>query len=271
MTELVFAPDARLEGITVSAVGLAVTDPSLSYEAFERAVGAAGRTGDTARWWLGDLLLFGEARYGEQYAQALEAARLSERQLNRYRWVCERVARSRRRENLPFSYHEEVAALDPSGQESLLSRAEAERWPREQLREAVRDARALAGAPQRTPAAAAPPQEVLPTSSPSSGAVIDAARGLSTVREVLVLAGGHLEDGFGAADLAERLPRALRALDEAGATIRHAAASTGGASLVDVARRVVSVAVKQTALADPAYIVPADALEELASLVADDD
>ena len=251
-------------GIEVSSVGLSVTDPSLTFEAFERALGAAGGLGDTARWWLGDLLLFGDSRYGEKAAQAFHAARLSERQLGRYRYVAERVARSRRRENLPFSYHEEVAPLAPGEQELLLVRAEENRWPRETLREAVRDARARAGIPPRSNGALAerPHQEVL-----DAPATVDAARNLSAVREALILADGHLQDGHGAADLAERLPRAMRALDEAGATLRRAAEESSRPSLLDAARRVVQAGVKQQALADPAYIVPAAAFEALAALV----
>jgi hypothetical protein len=255
MTELAIPELAA--GVEVSATHLTITDPSLTYEDFEALVARAALMGDSARWWLGDLLLFGEARYGELYTQVIEAARLSERQLTEYRYVCERVARSRRRGNLPFSYHREVAPLGPEEQEALLSRADEERWPREQLREAVRDARAVVAS--RPPSR--PRQQVL-----DAPAVVDAARNLSTVKEALILTQGHLQDGHGRNDLAERLPRAMRAVEEAGATLRKAAQMP---TLLDAARALVRSAVKQTGLADPAYIVPAKAIEELAALVAE--
>jgi hypothetical protein len=237
----------------MTAIAL-ILDPTLSFERFESLIAAAGGLGDAARWILGDLVLFSEARYGERHAQAIEASRLSERQLNRYRWVCERVARSRRRENLPFSYHEEVAPLEPATQEKLLALAEDERWSREQLREAVRDVRASNGTPPKTPPAR---QEVL------DAPAVDAAAGLVAVRETLTLLNRELD---GDAAEAIGLPRAMRALDVADAAVKRTipARAPERPPMLEAARRVVGNAT----LSGGFYMVEQPVFQEFAAAVA---
>ncbi len=94
---------------------------------------------EAVRWWLGDLLRYGEHRYGEKYSQALEATGLSYGSLADCVWVADRFAEvSRRREGLGWSHHREVAALDPADADALLDAAEAGDWSARDLRKAVR-------------------------------------------------------------------------------------------------------------------------------------
>ena len=46
------------------------------------------------------------------------------------KWVAHKFEISRRRENLSFSHHAEVTALEPAEQDDWLDRAEAEKWAR---------------------------------------------------------------------------------------------------------------------------------------------
>jgi hypothetical protein len=240
-TDGLLAP-LNISGVTASPVGLAINDPSLPFEDFEMIFRRAAALGDAARWLLGDILLFGRGKYGEAYAQLLGDGTISERQLNRYRYVCERVARSRRRKNLSFSHHEEVAPLEPAQQERLLARAAQERLSIADLREDVRDLRAVAGPPSR--------QTVLPAVGAQSA--VDAARGLGEARRTLERVSDVIDSDEGRE--AAGIPSALRGIDEASKAVRHLGRVL---PLRDAAVRLRDAAQKQTGLADPAYIVPA--------------
>lgn len=88
-------------------------------------------------WWIGDWLRFGESRWGERYAQAIEATGQSYQALADAKWVASRFEFSRRRENLSFSHHREVAALEPAAADHLLDEAVRDGLSRNELRAAV--------------------------------------------------------------------------------------------------------------------------------------
>jgi len=90
------------------------------------------------RWVVGDWLCYGEARWGDMYAQAIEATGLATQSLLNCKWVAQRVPASRRREELPWSHHAEVASLEPEEQEDWLSAAQEEGWTRAELRQAIK-------------------------------------------------------------------------------------------------------------------------------------
>lgn len=88
-------------------------------------------------WWIGDWLRYGERSYGEMYSQALDATDLSYQTLRDAKWVAESVELSRRRDNLSWSHHKEVAALDRAAQDELLDLADSEGMNRNKLRAEV--------------------------------------------------------------------------------------------------------------------------------------
>ncbi len=75
------------------------------------------------QWWIGDALRFGERRYGETYAQALEETDYEYGSLANMAYVAGKVEVSRRRENLSFAHHQVVAPLPPEEQERWLAEA----------------------------------------------------------------------------------------------------------------------------------------------------
>ena len=93
----------------VSTVGLDLP-PDLTFEQWS-GIGAALRgVNRSLQWWLGDWLRYGERRYGEMYAQAVEDTGKNYQTLANAKWVAERFADfSLRRENLSWSHHKEVA------------------------------------------------------------------------------------------------------------------------------------------------------------------
>ena len=94
-------------------------------------------------WAIGDWLLYGESRYGEAYAQAIQVTRLSYQTLANMRWVAGRIPPERRHPALSWSHHVEVAALDPDAQDYWLNRAEEEGMSRDELRQAIHGDAAL--------------------------------------------------------------------------------------------------------------------------------
>ena len=92
-------------------------------------------------WALGDWLLYGQARFGTRYRDAIAATGLDHQTLRNYAWVARSVSPSRRRDKLSFQHHAEVAALSEAEQELWLGRAERLRWSRNQLRRELAERR----------------------------------------------------------------------------------------------------------------------------------
>jgi hypothetical protein len=97
--------------------------PDLTYERWASIGATLLLTHRAVMFWIGDWLRYGEARYGEKYAQAIETTDFAYQTLRNAVWVCEHVEMSRRRDNLSFGHHDAIAALDPGQQDELLERA----------------------------------------------------------------------------------------------------------------------------------------------------
>jgi hypothetical protein len=98
----------------------------LTYEQWEYA-GLAFRTFHKAvEFAIGDWIRVGEARFGEMYSQAVDAADYEGKTFRNWVWVAGKIEMSRRRDNLRWSHHEAVAALPADQQDQFLDTAEAE-------------------------------------------------------------------------------------------------------------------------------------------------
>ena len=84
-------------------------------------------------FWIGDWIKFGERKWGERYAQAMEETPFAQQTLMNDVWVCSKFHSSRRREDLTFNHHAVVAALPPAEQDEWLDTAEREGWSSRQL------------------------------------------------------------------------------------------------------------------------------------------
>lgn len=93
------------------------------------------------QWWIGDWLLYGEHRWREKYAQAVQQFGKAEQTLMNYQFVAKAISPSRRRETVDFSTHAEVAGLDEEDQERILSKAAKEGSTRKQVRREAEKAR----------------------------------------------------------------------------------------------------------------------------------
>jgi len=117
--------------------GLTVTgDPT--FEEWENCGKFLKQAEKSVQFWIGDWLNYGEKHYGETYTQALDETDYEEKTLRNAKYVSSKIDLSRRRDNLSFSHHAEVAALPPDEQEYWLEKAEAEGLSRTDLRQAIK-------------------------------------------------------------------------------------------------------------------------------------
>ncbi|GIW95914.1 MAG: hypothetical protein KatS3mg110_3955 [Pirellulaceae bacterium] len=116
-------------------------------------------------WWIGDLLLAGDARFGEAFSQACQGW-VSGEQLQRYESIARRVPPENRRATLSWSAHAVVARLEPAKQREMLELAERNGWSSEELRLQVRAALGQRSVPARKkssgPSASAAPDQQMP-------------------------------------------------------------------------------------------------------------
>ena len=78
-------------------------------------------------WWIGDWLAFGERKFGEEAAQAVQQKTgYSQEAIRTAVWVSERIPSVSRETDLSWSHHKAVAALEPEQQTQLLEVAKTE-------------------------------------------------------------------------------------------------------------------------------------------------
>jgi len=133
-------PGSALElgAFRLTAVGLTVKGAP-SFDEWEKCGAWLKRVEGSVQWWLGDWLNYGEAKYGEKYSQALEATDAEQGTLENYSYVAQNIQISRRREDVSFSVHSEVARLPTAReQDRWLKRAAEEQWSVALLRNALR-------------------------------------------------------------------------------------------------------------------------------------
>jgi hypothetical protein len=146
-----------LEGATTTALTLPV---EMGYEEWRSTLLAVARIGKASQWWIGDALLHGENRFGEQFAQAASETGYSEESLRGFLWVASRIPPSVRRPTLSWSHHQVVAGCgDTEEAKDWLEIAERSTMSVRELREAIRGPAkpkavcGMAGCPMREEAA----------------------------------------------------------------------------------------------------------------------
>jgi len=132
--------DLDLSGATISPTALELP-AGMSFEDWADYGRRLSRVAEGVMWWLGDWWRYGEHRYGERAAQALDPETYAFQTFANAGYVARRFETSRRREVLSWSHHAEVAALEPDVGDELLGKAEVEDWSVRQLRGQVRELR----------------------------------------------------------------------------------------------------------------------------------
>jgi hypothetical protein len=100
-----------------------------------------GEIGRCSQWWLGDWIHYGNTKFGERYSRAVKLTGYDVQSLMNMVYVASRFEISRRREDLSWSHHATLAALDVHEQEYWLARAIADKLSVADLRVELRGAR----------------------------------------------------------------------------------------------------------------------------------
>jgi CYTH domain-containing protein len=93
-----------------------------------------GTIGRQSPWWVGDWVRYGNAKFGERYVRASRITGYDIQTLKNMAYVASRFDPSRRRDELSWSHHAEVAALPPEEQDRWLSRVQADHLSVKDLR-----------------------------------------------------------------------------------------------------------------------------------------
>jgi hypothetical protein len=113
-------------------------DPLLPFESWSAIGARIAVHANASAWWLGDWIIFGRMKYGRRYAEAISATGLDYQTLRNYACVARRFEPERRRPDLSFQHHAELAALPDALQDRWLAQAAAGRWSKAELRRRVR-------------------------------------------------------------------------------------------------------------------------------------
>lgn len=117
--------------------GLAVIGEP-TFEQWDKFGGFLSHAEGAVHWWIGDWLNYGERRWGEDHAQAVDQTGFSDDTIYHDKWVAEHVEVCRRRQTLSWSHHAQVAKLEPAEQDYWLDLAETNAWTRSELRSEMR-------------------------------------------------------------------------------------------------------------------------------------
>jgi hypothetical protein len=147
--------DAGKVGI-LSKVAWEPTEDNIDFRAWQLEGIRIGAIGRGSNWWIGDWLLYGNTRWGEQYAAARGIIGMDAKSLRNIRYVASRVEPAQRHEKLTWSHHAMLACMAPEEQDFWLGRAESDRLSVEdlriELRAAERNSHSRETPPQEAPA-----------------------------------------------------------------------------------------------------------------------
>jgi len=140
--------------VMLTRIGLHMPQ-DMTFEHWERTGAQLSGIVNASAWCLGDWLVYGKEQYSNRYQHVVQAVGLDYQTLRNYAWIARRFAPERRRQNLSFQHHAEVASMLPQDQDCWLGQAEAHGWSVKQLRSAIKSSR-CPGSDDSTKTAALP-------------------------------------------------------------------------------------------------------------------
>lgn len=119
-----------------SETGLVVA-PNVTYEEWAAYGRELARQYSSLQWRVGDWINFGEQRFGEMYAQALDDTHFSYGTLRNYASICARIPHSNRHPQLKFHQAKHVACLELGQQAKVVQYAVANNLTGDEILEVV--------------------------------------------------------------------------------------------------------------------------------------
>lgn len=130
-----------LGGFVLTSTGIEI-DGRPTYQDYVGALAFAMGAHEASGWWIADILRYGSTRedWAERLSQAQAVTGLSRKTLENVRAIGA-IDKSRRREDVEFSVHGEVASLKPAEQTRWLDKAAEHGWTVRELRQAIHASR----------------------------------------------------------------------------------------------------------------------------------
>ena len=126
------------EKCKVSKVGLTFNE-EMTFEEWEGIGLQLQLMHGSVGFWIADWYLFGERKYGEAKAMAASLD-MDYGTFRDYLWVARTIELSRRRDNVSFTSHKEIASAPKDKQDDLLDKADKENLSKTEVRGLVKDA-----------------------------------------------------------------------------------------------------------------------------------
>ncbi len=110
------------------------------FEEYELIGATLAKTKESVAWAIGDWIICGEKFFSERFSQMLDNVGLELHTIQNHKWCCSKFTADRRREELTYTHHYEVAGLDSILlQDQLLQRAIDEKLSSVDLRRIVKE------------------------------------------------------------------------------------------------------------------------------------
>ena len=110
---------------------------SATVEDYERAMAFSTAVSRHLYWWIGDMILEMDRRFGDGGAQALCFDNISMEQMQRIVAVSRRVPKENRRSDLSWYHHMQVSRLPKHMQSAWLEKAAEEGWSSTELQRMI--------------------------------------------------------------------------------------------------------------------------------------
>lgn len=114
-----------------------ILPPGLPYDTWAELMATLYRLDKAIQWWIGDGIRYGELTYGEVATASFPTGHSGE-SAREYARVADRIEPARRLDDLSFSHHQAVAALEPDAQDRILAEAKEGGWNVHRTRAHVR-------------------------------------------------------------------------------------------------------------------------------------
>lgn len=105
-----------------------------TFEQWQECGGFIRKAEGSVHFWIGDWLNYGEQKYGEKYTQAIDETNFSYQTLKNDAYVAKQIDLSRRRDDVSWGIHAEIAPFEPAEQDRLLDKAVNTKMTIQQLR-----------------------------------------------------------------------------------------------------------------------------------------
>jgi len=133
-------PEIIFPHCEINKVGLTFSS-DINFDEWEMIGQTLNQIEGSTQWWIGDWLNTGEQKWGEKYKEAEERTGFDYETLKGSKWVSSSIELCRRRHNLSWSHHQEVAPFEADKQDYWLDRAEKEELTRQELRRLIKESK----------------------------------------------------------------------------------------------------------------------------------